>query len=79
MKMVLEDDDSAVALGGGVGHRLKIAAAALGGRGSRRTCNNGVSVGIGINISKPRAYYYGIGLALARTAREDASDARDIH
>ncbi len=40
--MALEDGGSVVALRGGVGRRLKIAAAALGGGGNRRTCNDGI-------------------------------------
>ncbi len=42
----MEDGGGAVALGGGVGRRLKIAAAAVGGSGGRRICNDGISVSI---------------------------------
>jgi hypothetical protein len=75
MEMVLEDGSSAVALGGGVGHWLKIAVGALGGGGGRRSCDNGISVDIGINAIKA------VGLllqCLARMAREDVFDARDV-
>ncbi len=44
--VALEDCGSAAVLGGGVGWKFKVAAAALGGSGSRRTCNNGVGVSI---------------------------------
>ncbi len=73
--MALEDGGSVVGLGGGVGCWLKIAVVALGGRGGRRTCDNGVGVDLGVDIIKA------VGLLLrhlARMAREDASNARDI-
>jgi hypothetical protein len=44
--MALEDGGGMAALRGGVGQQLKIAAAALGGGGNRRTCDNGVGVSI---------------------------------
>ncbi len=44
--VVLKSGGGAVALGGGIGWRLKIAAAALCGGGSRRTCNDGIGVSI---------------------------------
>jgi hypothetical protein len=43
---------NAVALGGGVGHRLKIAAAALGSGGSRRTCNDCTGIDTSVDIVK---------------------------
>jgi hypothetical protein len=42
--VALEDGGNAAALGGGIGQRFKIVAAALGGGGRRRSCNNGVCV-----------------------------------
>jgi hypothetical protein len=71
----LEDGGSAVALGAGVGHQLKIEVAVLGGRVSRRAWDNGIGVNVGVKVLKA------VGLLLrhlARTAREDASDARDV-
>ncbi len=45
--MALEDGSGTAALGGGIGWQLKIALAALGGRGGgRRTCNNGIGISI---------------------------------
>jgi hypothetical protein len=44
--VALEDGGSEVALGGGVGWRSMIAALALGGGSSRRTCNDGVSISV---------------------------------
>jgi hypothetical protein len=44
--VALEDGGAAVGLGGGVGRRFKIAAAALGSGGGRRTCDNGIGVSI---------------------------------
>jgi hypothetical protein len=44
--MALEDGGGVAALRGGIGWWLKIAAAALGGGGIRRTCNDGVGIGI---------------------------------
>ncbi len=52
--MVLEDDGGALALGSGIELWFKIAAAALSGRGSRRTCNIGVGVDVGVNIVKAK-------------------------
>ncbi len=75
MVMALEDGGGAAALGGGFWWRLKIVAAALGGGCSRRTCNNG----IGIRAVKAKGYCHNLTSALARTAREDVSDARDVH
>jgi hypothetical protein len=54
MEMALEDSSSAVVLGGGARHRLKIAAAALGGEGGRRTCNKGISIDVSIDIVKAK-------------------------
>jgi hypothetical protein len=44
--LALEDYGSALALGGGIGRWFKIAVAALGGVGGRRTCNDGIGVSI---------------------------------
>ncbi len=44
--VALKDGGSAVALGSGVGRQFKIAAAALGSGGSRRTCNDGIGISI---------------------------------
>ncbi len=41
----LEDGGSVAALQGGIGWWLKIAAA-LGGNGSRRTCDNGIGISV---------------------------------
>ncbi len=43
---VVKDGSGAATLGGGVGQSFKIAAAALVGSGSRRTCNDGIGVSI---------------------------------
>ncbi len=75
MEMALEDGSGMVALGGGVGCQLKIAVGALGSRGSRRTCNDGINIDVGINVVKAMGLLLWL---LARTAREDASDARDV-
>jgi hypothetical protein len=50
MEMALEDGGSAAALRGGVRCRLKIAAAALGGGGSRKIYDDGIDVDVGINV-----------------------------
>jgi hypothetical protein len=42
--MALKNGGSLVALGGGVGRRMKIIVAALGSSGGRRTCHNGIGV-----------------------------------
>jgi hypothetical protein len=54
MEMLLEDGGgaAALALGGGIGHRLKIAAVALDSGGGRRTCNNGIGIDVGVDIVK---------------------------
>ncbi len=44
--MALEDSRGVAALRGGVGRWLKVAVAALGGSGNRRTCNDGVSISV---------------------------------
>jgi hypothetical protein len=44
--LALEDGGTAAGLGGGIGRRFKIAAAALGSGGGRRTCNNGVGISV---------------------------------
>jgi hypothetical protein len=54
IEMASEDGGSAAALGGGIWYRLKIAAMALGGRGSRKTCNDGVSIDVGIDVVKAK-------------------------
>jgi hypothetical protein len=46
MVVALEAGGGAAVLGGGFGQRLKIAAAALGSGGGRRTCNDGINVSI---------------------------------
>ncbi len=70
--VALEDGGGTAALGGGIGWRLKIAAAALGGGGVIRTCNDGVSV----SIVKTEGL---LASALARMVRENMFDARDVH
>ncbi len=73
--MALDDGSGVAALGGGVGCQLKIAVMALGSGGGRRTCNDGVGIAIVINVVKA------VGLLLqhlARMAREDTSNARDV-
>ncbi len=40
------EDGGGAALGGGIGRRLKIAAAVLGSGGGRRTCNKGIGVSV---------------------------------
>ncbi len=52
MEVALEDGGGVAVLGGGIECRLKIAAAALGGRSSRRTCNTGIGIEFGINVVK---------------------------
>jgi hypothetical protein len=52
MEKALEDGGSAVALEGGIGCRLKIAAAGLGGRVSRRTCDNGIGIEFDVDVVK---------------------------
>jgi hypothetical protein len=39
-------------LGGGVGHRLNIAAVAFGCRGGRRRCDDRDGIDVGVNIIK---------------------------
>jgi hypothetical protein len=69
--VALEDDGGAAALGGGFGQWLKIAAAALGGSCGRRTVSASALLML-------RATVTTLASALARTAREDTSDARVI-
>ncbi len=76
MTVVLEDCGGTLALGGSIGQWLKIASAALGGSGGRRTCNDGV----GISVVKAK----GVSImtlvsVLARMAREDASYAKEVN
>jgi hypothetical protein len=52
MEMALEISGSMATLESGVGRRLKIAAAALGGGDGRRTCNNGVGIEVGVHVVK---------------------------
>jgi hypothetical protein len=44
--VALENGSGVAALGGGVGQWLKIAVAALGGGGGRRTYNNGIGISV---------------------------------
>ena len=44
--VALEDCGGTAAFGGGVGQQFRIAAAALGSGGGRRTCNNGISLNV---------------------------------
>jgi hypothetical protein len=44
--VVLEDGGGAAGLGGGVGRRFKIVAAALGSSGNRRIWDNGIGISI---------------------------------
>jgi hypothetical protein len=79
MEMALGDGcGAAVALGGDVVAwrwvAVENAAAALGGGGSRRTCEDGVGVSV-VSLGLIRTTS---ASALARTAREDASNARDV-
>jgi hypothetical protein len=46
MVVALEDGGAAAGLEGGVGQWFKIAAAALGSSGGRRTCDNGIGISI---------------------------------
>ncbi len=73
--MVLEDGGGVAVLGGGVGHRLKIAMVALGGGGGRRTCDDGLGVNVGVDVVKAMGKLL---WRLARMAREDTSNARDV-
>ncbi len=67
--MVLEDGGGEAAFGGGAGRQLKIAVAVLGSRGGRRT-------GVGVNVCG--LTITALASVLARTAREDTSNARDV-
>jgi hypothetical protein len=60
--VALEDGGGTVALGGGFGRRLKIAAAGLGGGCSRGTCNNGIS----ISIIEAKGYYHDVGVSVGK-------------
>ncbi len=72
--VALEDGNSVAAFGGGVGRRLKIAAV-LGSGGGGRTCDNG----IGVSIVEVKGLLFTTSASvLVRTAREEASDARDV-
>jgi hypothetical protein len=73
--VALEDGGNAAALGAGIGRRFKIAAAALGrGGGGRRMCDDGV----GISVINARIPITTSASASARTAREDAYDAKVV-
>jgi hypothetical protein len=52
MEMALDDGGNVMALGSGIGYWLKIAAAALGSRGGRRTWDNGIGVDVGVDTIK---------------------------
>jgi hypothetical protein len=54
MEMALEDGGSMAALGSCVGHRLKIAVVVLGDGGSTRTCNDGISIDVGVKVIKAK-------------------------
>ncbi len=58
----LEDCGGAALLGGGIGRWFKIAAAALGSGGSRRTCNNG----LGVKVIKAEGFYYDVGVRVSK-------------
>ncbi len=60
--VVLEDGSSAAALGGGIGWRLKIAAAALGGSSGRGTCNDGV----GVSVVKAKGLLYNVSISVGK-------------
>ncbi len=72
--VALEDCGFAAALGGDVGRWFKIAVVALGGGSGRRICDDALESA----LSKQRAYITMLASALARMAREDMSNARDI-
>jgi hypothetical protein len=77
---IIMDGNGVGVLGGGVWRQLKIAAATLGGGGDRRTCNDGFGIDVGVDVVKCRGLTITVlASALARTASEDASDARDVH
>ncbi len=52
MEMLLKDGGGAAVLGGGVGHRFKIAVVALDSGGGRITCDDGIGVDVGANAVK---------------------------
>ncbi len=58
--VALENGGGVGALEDGVGWRLKIAVAALGGGGSRRTCNGGV----GISVLEAKGLLYNVGVSI---------------
>jgi hypothetical protein len=72
--VTLEDSGGTVALGGGFGQQLKIAAVALGSGCGRRRCNDGIA----ISIIKAKGYCHDVGVSVGKTGREDASNARDV-
>ncbi len=60
--VALKDCSGTAALGGGIGRLFKIAVAALGRGGSRRTCNDGV----GISTVKAEGLYFDIGIGVGK-------------
>ncbi len=46
MAVALEDGGGMVVLGGGIGQRLRIVVAALGGGDRTRRCNDGISISV---------------------------------
>jgi hypothetical protein len=61
----LEDGGGRVALGGGFGRLLKVAAVALGGSCSRRTCDDG----IGISVVEAKGYYHDVGINIGKDGK----------
>jgi hypothetical protein len=70
--VVLEDGSSMAALGGGIGWRLKIAAAALGGSGGRGTCNDGV----GVSIVKAKGLLYNVGINVSKDGKRGCAQCK---
>ncbi len=60
--VMLEDCGSAAALGGGIEQWFKIAVAASGSGGGRRTCDDGV----GVSIVKAKGFYYNVGISIGK-------------
>jgi hypothetical protein len=63
--VALEDCGSAAALGVGIEHWFKIAVAALGSGGSRRTCDDSV----GVSIVEAKGFYYNVGISIGRDGK----------
>jgi hypothetical protein len=74
MAVAFEVCGSAAALGGDVGRWFKIAAVALGAAAAEEHA----TMTSASASSKPRAYITTLASVLARMAREDVSDARDV-